>query len=86
MGISGGQRQAERGQKGVAMSQWVEVEREQTDDVMQFFAAGTPAKGEYHCSDCGYGVTVFRQLPVCPMCACKTWEQASWSPFARATH
>ena len=27
---------------------------------------------------------IFRVLPRCPMCGCETWEQAPWSPFARA--
>ncbi len=51
---------------------------------VHFGTSGEPAKGEYHCSECGYGITVYRELPVCPMCACKVWEQAPWSPFGRA--
>ena len=51
---------------------------------VQFCGSGDPAKGEYHCSECGYGVTVYRELPVCPMCAGTVWEQTSWSPFGRA--
>jgi rubrerythrin len=50
-------------------------------DFVQVFATGEPAKGEYHCSECGYGVAVFSELPVCPMCGGKSWEQSSWSPF-----
>ena len=49
-----------------------------------FSAAGEMAKGEFHCAECGYGVAVYRELPVCPMCACETWEAADWSPFGRA--
>ena len=48
------------------------------------FAAGAHAKGEFHCADCGYGVAVFRELPLCPMCGNDAWEQSEWSPFARA--
>jgi len=44
-----------------------------------------PAAGEYHCSECGYGVTIHSLLPQCPMCSGTTWEQTSWSPFTRAT-
>ena len=33
------------------------------------------------CSGCGYGVTIFRTLPRCPMCGGQTWEQTAWSPF-----
>jgi hypothetical protein len=53
-------------------------------DYVQFVAAGEQVKGEFHCSDCGYGVTVYRELPICPMCGNTSWEQSAWSPFARA--
>jgi len=52
-------------------------------DFVQFFATGERAKGEYHCSDCGYGVTVYSELPRCPMCSGESWEQTTWSPFSR---
>ena len=45
--------------------------------------AGAPAKGEFRCPDCGYGVTVIRRLPPCPMCSGEQWRQAAWSPFTR---
>lgn len=54
------------------------------DGNVVFYAAGQHAKGEFHCAECGYGVTIFRELPRCPMCGCETWEQSTWSPFARA--
>ena len=54
------------------------------DDYVRFVASGARAKGEYHCSECGYGVTVFSVLPLCPMCGGAAWEQSAWSPFARA--
>jgi hypothetical protein len=54
------------------------------DEYVQFWQTGEPAKGEFHCSECGYGVTIFRTLPTCPMCAGVAWEQAAWSPFRRA--
>jgi rubrerythrin len=47
-------------------------------------AEGARAKGEYCCSDCGYGVTIYRRLPRCPMCGAGSWEQTDWSPFGRA--
>ena len=53
------------------------------DDV-RFWAEGESAKGEFHCSECGYGVTVCRELPRCPMCGGTSWEASTWSPFARA--
>ena len=48
------------------------------------FQAGDAAVGEFHCSECGYGVTVLRELPPCPMCRGTAWEQSAWSPFLRA--
>jgi rubrerythrin len=53
------------------------------DEFVEFFAAGQSVKGEYHCSDCGYGVTIVRTLPLCPMCGGRSWEQSAWSPFSR---
>ena len=53
------------------------------DEFVEFFAAGQAVKGEYHCSDCGYGVTIVRALPLCPMCGGASWEQSAWSPFSR---
>lgn len=54
------------------------------DGNVEFYEAGQHAKGEFHCAECGYGVTIFRELPRCPMCGCESWEQSTWSPFARA--
>lgn len=51
---------------------------------VEFHPSGARAKGEFHCSECGYGVTVFTELPRCPMCGGASWEQSTWSPFARA--
>jgi len=55
-------------------------------DFGDVFPAGVSAKGEFHCSDCGYGVTVFRELPSCPMCGGDSWEQSTWSPFRRSEY
>ena len=54
------------------------------EDYVQFWSAGESVKGEFHCAECGYGVTVCRELPVCPMCGGASWEQSTWSPFGRA--
>jgi rubrerythrin len=54
------------------------------DDYVEFLETGETAVGEYHCSSCGYGVTVHASLPACPMCAGTTWEPSAWSPFTRA--
>jgi rubrerythrin len=37
-------------------------------------ATGDAAAGEFHCRQCGYGVTVQRLLPRCPMCGGTAWE------------
>jgi rubredoxin len=51
---------------------------------IRFWSTGQPVKGEFHCSECGYGVTIYRELPLCPMCGGTAWEQAPWSPLAQA--
>ncbi len=56
-----------------------------TDDYVEFWAAGQAVKGEFHCSDCGYGVTIVSSLPVCPMCGGESWERTAWSPIRRST-
>jgi rubrerythrin len=53
-------------------------------DYIHFVSTGARVKGEFHCAECGYGVTVYRQLPRCPMCGGEQWEQSDWSPFGRA--
>ena len=45
--------------------------------------AGARAKGEYRCAECGYGVTVHRVLPACPMCRGESWERVPWRPYSR---
>jgi rubredoxin len=32
--------------------------------------------GDYRCEECGYGVSVVRALPRCPMCGGADWESA----------
>jgi rubrerythrin len=46
--------------------------------------SGTAVKGQFHCTACGYGVTVHTELPPCPMCAGEEWQQSAWTPFTRA--
>jgi rubrerythrin len=52
-------------------------------DYVEFMRTGTEASGAYHCSGCGYGVSVQASLPQCPMCGGTTWEIAASSAFAR---
>jgi rubrerythrin len=63
--------------RGSRMAAWVEVHEEAAEQLV----AGSRAKGEYRCSECGYGITVNRELPRCPMCRSESWEQLDWSPF-----
>jgi hypothetical protein len=72
-------------EKGVSRMSNVEtVRREPVGDFVSFFSTGMQVKGEFHCAGCGYGVTVCRELPTCPMCGGDLWEQTAWSPFERA--
>ena len=52
-------------------------------DYVQFASTGAAAAGAYHCSGCGYGVTIQASLPRCPMCGGTTWEAAPSSTFTR---
>jgi hypothetical protein len=58
-------------------------EQREPDDYVEFWPAGTRAKGEFRCVGCSYGVTIYHVLPRCPNCGEKLWEQTAWSPFAR---
>lgn len=49
-------------------------------ELARFVEAGSKARGEFRCADCGYGVSVHARLPACPMCAGRTWEQSTGSP------
>ena len=60
------------------------VGKDVPEDYVDFISAGEHVKGEFHCSECGYGVTIYRELPVCPMCGNGSWEQSTWSPFGFA--
>jgi hypothetical protein len=55
-----------------------------TDQEIAQWAAGMRAKGEFRCLQCSYGVTVYRVLPVCPMCQGTDWERVPWRPYSRS--
>ena len=40
--------------------------------------AGLKVKGEFRCAGCGYGISISRELPRCPMCGTEAWEQLQW--------
>lgn len=35
---------------------------------------GAAARGDFVCAECGYGVSVHRTLPACPMCRGEEWR------------
>jgi rubrerythrin len=51
---------------------------------VEFAATGDAVVGAFHCAECGYGVTVQRALPQCPMCGGTAWEVAPWNRFMHA--
>ena len=66
------------------MSELHSAGAESSGDYVTFESAGSHVKGAFHCAECGYGVTVYRTLPACPMCGGEQWEQSAWSPLTRA--
>jgi hypothetical protein len=54
------------------------------DEYVEFWPAGTLAKGQFACTACGNRVTVHTVLPRCMVCGERLWERADWSPFARS--
>jgi lipopolysaccharide biosynthesis regulator YciM len=61
------------------------VAAREAGDEPVFLVAGTAATGDFHCAECGYGITVRSLLPQCPMCRGLQWEELSTSPY-RARH
>ena len=55
-------------------------------DYVDFVTTGAPATGAFHCSACGYGVTVQTTLPQCPMCNGTTWEREEPSHSQTPSH
>jgi hypothetical protein len=54
------------------------------DEYVEFWPAGTLAKGQFTCAACGNRVTVRQTLPRCMVCGERLWERAEWSPFVQA--
>jgi hypothetical protein len=51
------------------------------DEYVEFWPAGTLAKGHFSCAACGNQVTVHQVLPRCMVCGERLWERVDWSPF-----
>lgn len=56
------------------MAEGTTLESLEAAGYVEFAAAGQRAVGDYHCSECGYGIAVQQRLPVCPMCSGESWE------------
>jgi hypothetical protein len=54
------------------------------EEYVEFWPAGTLAKGQFCCSACGNRVVVHHVLPRCMVCGERLWERAEWTPFARS--
>jgi len=48
--------------------------QEQRADLVEIFTTGDPVAGRYQCSQCSYGISIQRELPLCPMCGGTVWE------------
>jgi hypothetical protein len=57
------------------------VRPEASGDYVDFWQAGSEAQGQFHCAECGYGVSVRTRLPECPMCGGRAWEESPASTF-----
>jgi hypothetical protein len=53
----------------------------EVDEYVEFWPAGTLAKGQFCCAACGNQVTVHQVLPGCMVCGERLWERVDWSPF-----
>ena len=56
---------------------------EEIVEAVELGYALSPAKGEFRCAECGYGVVVTHSLPSCPMCSEQVWERVAWTPLSR---
>jgi len=70
----------ERSPEGVEVLGEIERAEREPAGYVEFVTTGAPATGAFHCSSCGYGVTVQSTLPPCPMCNGTTWERERQSP------
>ena len=51
-------------------------------EYVEFWPAGTMAKGRFRCTACGNAVTVKMVVPRCGLCGERLWEREESSPYA----
>jgi hypothetical protein len=54
---------------------------QRTDEFVDFWSTGTLATGVFSCVACGRTVVSTYQLPPCPACDGRLWEDPETSPF-----
>ena len=54
-------------------------------EYVEFWPAGTVAKGRFRCTACGNGVDVKFVLPRCQQCDERLWEREESSSYAGVT-
>jgi hypothetical protein len=54
-------------------------------DYVEFWPAGTVAKGRFRCTGCGTATDVKFVLPRCASCEGRLWEREETSAYAGAT-
>ena len=59
----------------------MEASQQEQGDYVEFFCAGTRAKGVFQCVSCQSVVVATSVLVRCGECGERIWERAEWSPF-----
>ncbi|TML05362.1 MAG: hypothetical protein E6G36_02955 [Actinobacteria bacterium] len=54
-------------------------------DYVEFWPAGTMAKGRFRCTACGNAIAVRTVLPRCMLCGERLWEREESSPYGEVT-
>jgi hypothetical protein len=54
-------------------------------DYVEFWPAGTMAKGRFRCTACGTSMDIKFVLPRCQQCGERLWEREASSPYAAVT-
>ena len=60
------------------------TEAVRADEYVEFWSAGSTARGLFSCVGCGQTVRSAHQLPSCPNCEGVLWEKPFSSPFTQS--